>query len=189
MYFPHAQIPVNALTLLVRAQGDPMTLAGAVRDVVWSMDPNLPLEAMSTVEAELADREGVRRFMLQLLAIFAAVAVTLAGLGLYAVLAYGVTERRREFGVRMALGARPRSVLGQVLGEGMVLTVVGLLVGFACALGLTRFLESLLFGVASTDPLTFAAVAGFLALVAALATLLPAWRATRVDPIEALRCE
>lgn len=189
MYFPHAQTPVNELTLLLRTAGDPMALADAVRREVWALDPDLPLETVTTVAAELRNRESVRRFMLRLLGVFAAVAVLLAALGLYGVLAYGVTERRREIGVRVALGARPGAVLSMVLGQGLALTVIGLVAGLAGAAALTRYLEALLFGVAATDAATFGAVAVLLAAVAALASLVPAWRATRVDPIDVLRYE
>jgi putative ABC transport system permease protein len=124
-----------------------------------------------------------------LLSIFAAVALVLTIIGLYGVMSYSVAQRTNEIGIRMALGAQTRDVLGLIVKDGMKLVLLGLVLGISGALGLTRLLSSLLFGVTTRDPMTFVAIAALLSVVAILACYIPAWRATRVDPLEALRCE
>jgi putative ABC transport system permease protein len=191
LYIPERQwqFADNAVTLVVRTGGDPAPLARAVRLAAQGIDPSQPVMGMATMEQVIASSTGQRRLALLLFATFALVALVLAVAGIYGVLAGAVTERTREIGVRSALGATPGAILGMVLLEGARLAVAGLVIGLAGALSLGRFLQSLLYGVGSTDPLTLAAVALLLATVALAACLLPALRAVGVDPMSALRAD
>lgn len=189
MYIPIAQQPTPFMTLVVRTAGEPLSFAGAVREQVRALDPQLPVSAPLTGEALIAQSESQRSFFLTLMAAFAGIALTLAGLGIYAVMAYSVTQRRQEIGVRLALGAQARDIRAMVMGEGARLVLAGVLLGTGGALALTRLLEQLLYGVSPTDPLTFAAVPVVLALVAFAACAMPARRASRIDPMVALRYE
>jgi putative ABC transport system permease protein len=153
------------------------------------MDPEQPMAAVATMEQLLGDSLARSRFTMMLLAIFAALALTLASVGIYGVIAYGVTQRTQEFGIRIALGADGRDVLRLVLGQGTRLVLLGIGLGVVLALTLGRFLSTLLYGISPTDPLTFGAVALLLVLVALAACYVPARRATRVDLIETLRYE
>ncbi len=191
VYTPLAQTPSanGAGVLLVRAAGDPTALAPALRRVFREQDPELAVFGIEPLTDTVSRSLSARRFLMVLLALFAALGIGLAGIGIHGVLAYGVTQRTREFGVMIALGARPGQVLGSVLREALVLTACGLALGTGAALLLTRFLGSQLFGITPADPLTFAAVAGFLGVVALVASAIPARRATRVDPTVALRVE
>jgi len=188
-YFPARQIVRPFLTLGVRTAGDPMAALGAVRAAVRSVDPDLPIANPSDMESLIESTTGPRRFAMVLLAGFAGLALTLASIGLYGVMSFVVTQRERELGVRMALGAATRDVLGLVLGQGVRLALGGVLIGLAAAFAVTRVMKGMLFEVSATDPVTFAAIALLLVGVAALASYLPARRAMRVDPIEALRAE
>ncbi|MCI0408155.1 MAG: ABC transporter permease [Acidobacteria bacterium] len=188
-YVPYPQAPETSVTLVVRAAKDPSSLAPTLREQVRALDPSLPLYAVRTMEEYLAASVADRRVIALLLGSFAAVALALAATGLYGVLAYSVSRRTREIGIRVALGARPADVLKLVVAQGMLLTVAGLGIGLAGGLLLTRFLSGLLFGVRPTDPLTFAGVSALLAGVALLACYLPARRAARVDPVTALHYE
>jgi putative ABC transport system permease protein len=190
IYFPMAQqSPVLSMSLAVRASGDPMQMAAAVRGQVWAVDKDRPVANIETMERLLAKTVAPRRFNLLLLGVFALVGLMLAGVGLYGVMSYTVTQRTREIGVRMAMGAQTGDVLRLVIGEGMKLALIGVLLGLGCALALTRLLKTLLFEVSATDPLTFSVIAAALTLVALLACWLPARRATKVDPLIALRHE
>ncbi len=194
MYFPYRQIASHAFykprDLVVRAAtGDPLALVPSVRGVVNAVDADQPLSNIATMDKLLADETGSRGLVMILLAAFAGLALLLAALGIYGVLAYFVTQHVPEIGVRLALGARPRDILALVLKKGMGLTLGGLALGLAAAYGLTRLVEGLLFGVTATDPLTFGAVALLLGGVALVACLVPARRATKVDPMVALRYE
>jgi putative ABC transport system permease protein len=179
----------QSMSLVVRGAGDPSTLVPAIRREVLAVDPNQPVYNVQTMEAVIVKSVSERRLNMLLLTIFAGVAMLLAMVGIYSVMSYTVTQSTREIGIRMALGARPRDVLKLVVGQGLLLTLVGVGLGVVGALGLTRLMESLLFGVKATDPLTFAAVSALLIVVALLACYWPARRATRVDPMIALRYE
>jgi predicted permease len=176
-------------SLVVRTEGDPAAFVPAIREAVWSVDRTPPLARISTMEDLVAASEAQRRFVLVVLAIFAAAALVLAGLGLYGVIAGSVAERTREIGVRSALGAAPRVILSLVLREGMTLAGFGAIVGLVGALAATRGLESLLYGVTPLDFATYFGVIVLLAGVCALASFVPAWRAAKVDPTAALRSD
>jgi putative ABC transport system permease protein len=189
IYWPEARMPYNSMTLVARTEGDPMSIAPAAIKEIHAMRPDQPVadvRSMNAVEAESVSRQ---RFNMLLLAIFAAVALLLAVVGIYGVMAYGVTERTHEIGIRVALGAGRGDVLRAVMGRGLVLTIAGVGIGAVAAYALTRLMTSLLFGVRATDPATFAGVALLLAMVALAACYVPAWRATKVDPMVALRYE
>ena len=182
------QIP-RSFTLLVRTTGDPGRLAGPVRDAVWSLDPDLPLAQVRSME-EVVERSMVRTtFTMLLLVIAGAVALLLGAVGIYGVISYVVSQRTREIGVRMALGAGKRDISRMVLREGLGLALLGIALGLAAAFALTRFMKALLFEVSPADPLTFAAVPALLALIALFACWLPAQRAAGVPPLEAIRSE
>ncbi|MGE0128685.1 MAG: ADOP family duplicated permease [Blastocatellales bacterium] len=188
-YFPYAARSSRNICLFVRAAGEPSSLAAAVRQQVWAVDKNQPIREVGTLGQFVSGTLAPRRFNTWLLSGFAALALLLGALGIYSVLAFSVTERRQEMGVRLALGAQPRNMMALVIRQGMTLVAVGVVLGVAGALALTRLLKSLLFGVRATDPLTFIVVALLLALVAMLACWIPARRATKVDPMMALRTE
>jgi putative ABC transport system permease protein len=188
-WFPQAQMPVSSLTLVVRTAGDPRALVNPVRKEVQAMDANAPVFAVRTVEEYLSRSVASTRFNMTLLAAFAAVALVMTAVGLYGVISFSVSQSTREIGIRVALGAQRRDALRLVMGQGMMLTLAGIVLGLVAAYGLTRVMASLLFGVGATDPVTFAGVALLLAAVAALACYVPARRATKVDPIVALRYE
>jgi putative ABC transport system permease protein len=189
MFFPHTQTPSRQMTLVVRAAGDPEALAAPLRERVRSIDQDQPVGNVKTMEGWLSESVASRRFSAALLGIFAAAAAALAALGLYGVVSYTVAQRTHEIGLRVALGARPRDVLRLVIGQGMALTLAGVVLGVAASLALTRVMSGLLFGVGATDPAVFVAVPLLLSTVALLACLVPARRATKVDPMVALRYE
>jgi putative ABC transport system permease protein len=177
------------MTFAVRTAGDPNATLSAVRSAIYSVDRDVPLANTSTMEANIGNSMGQRRFAMLLLGLFAAMAAVLASIGIYGVMSYSVTQRAHEIGIRMALGAARRNVLSMVMGQGLLLVGIGMAIGVAGAVALTRLITSQLFGVKPTDPATFTMVAVLLVGVAMLATLVPALRATRVDPIVALRDE
>jgi ABC-type antimicrobial peptide transport system permease subunit len=164
-------------------------LAPQIRRVVQSLDSSLPIVRMRTMDDVFGASVSQPRLLAQLLGTFAGLALLLAAIGTYGILAYTVTERRKEIGIHMALGATRGNVLGRILGQGLRLTGLGLVLGLAAAFGLTRLLQAQLFNVRPTDPATMASVAGFIALVALIACYIPAARATRVDPMIVLRDE
>jgi putative ABC transport system permease protein len=189
LYLPESQYPTSAMTVVLRSSSDPSALAGALRGAVREADKDLAVYDVATMDKLLADSMALRRFSMLLLGVFAGVAAALAGVGIYGVISYSVTQRTREIGIRMALGAQGRDVLRLVLGRGLLLACAGIACGLACALAVTRVMSSLLFGVGVRDPATFAAVGALLALVALVACLVPARRAAKVDPMVALRYE
>ncbi|MEJ7809495.1 MAG: ABC transporter permease [Gemmatimonadaceae bacterium] len=189
LYVPFLARPSSYSNVLVRTAGDPLALASAVRREVRALDPNLPIFDVTSMEQFLDASVAGRRFIMGLLGAFAGVAIVMAAVGLYGVVAYAVSQRTREIGLRMALGAQRSDVTRMVVREGVVLTAVGVAVGLAAATASTRLMASLLYGVSATDPLVMAGVPALLFAVALLATWLPARRAARVDPMVALRSE
>jgi len=188
-YIPASQLPSPAMTLVLRTKLDPTSLIPAMRALVRGIDIDQPVFDMNTLESIRATSRAPQQLATSLLGSFAAVALLLAAIGIYGVIAYAVGQRTREFGVRISLGAKRLDVLRLVVRQGIVLTAIGMLAGLAGAFALTRLMSSLLYGVAATDPLTFAGGAALLAAAALAACLIPAFRATRVDPVVALHCE
>ncbi len=192
-YMPHAQVDYNSYSipsyLIVRTAGDPMSLAAAVRQAIHSVDPDQPAAEIRTVESLLDGMAAQQRLRMTLLASYAGVALLLAAVGIYGALAYFVTQRSSEIGVRMALGAQAGDVLRLVLRRGMGLALAGVGIGLITSFAMTRLMKALLFGVSATDPMTFGLTAMTLALVALLACYIPARRATKIDPLVALRCD
>ena len=180
---------VGGLSIAVRTAGPPLRAIPAIRQAVHSVDRDLPLAQVRAMEDMIEASVGQRRLSMVLLAVFSAIALALASIGIYGVMSYFVTQRVQEIGVRMALGAQRGRVLGLVLGQGMTLALIGVVIGLAGALALTRLIATQLYAVEPTDPVTLVSVSVLLASIAALATLLPALRATRVDPVVALRQE
>ncbi|MEK6300049.1 MAG: ABC transporter permease [Acidobacteriota bacterium] len=189
VYAPFMQAPLRRSGLLVRTSVEPLSLVGAVRSQVNAIDPAQPIYNIQTMDALIAGSMSDRRLNLVLLAVFALTALSLAAIGIYGVISYSVTQRIREIGIRMALGAQSPDVLKLIVKQGMIPVIVGIAVGLAGALALTRVMSNLLFGVGANDPWTFAAIAVLLAAVALVACYIPALRATKVDPIVALRYE
>ncbi len=189
-YLPHLQVPSpRGMTLVVRSSSDPLSLVGAVKNAVWAIDKNLPVSEVRTMDDVVSDAVGPQRFNTILLGLFSAVALMLAVVGIYGVLSDSVTARTHEIGVRMALGAQPSDVLRMVVGQGMLLVLIGIATGLFGAYLLTQLMSTLLYQVTTTDPATFVAVPVALAAVALGACLIPARRATKVDPLVALRYE
>jgi putative ABC transport system permease protein len=193
MFFPYQQMP-QALwnmprDLIIRATGDPMSVAAAARQAVWSVDPTQPVSNIRTMDEILAEEVAQRRIGMTLLGAFAALALALASLGIYGVLSYSVAQRTQEIGIRMALGAGQKDVLRIVLADGMRLAAAGVAIGLGASFALTRLMAGLLFGVSASDPRTLGGVTLLLITVAFVACFIPARRATKVDPIVALRTE
>jgi putative ABC transport system permease protein len=191
VYMPVFQIPRirRDAVFIARTTADPASLAAAMRREIAAVDADLPVYDVRTMNQVIAESVAQRRFTMGLLAIFAFTALGLAALGLYGVISYAVTQRTREIGLRMALGGRRSDVLGLVVGQGMKMAMIGALAGLLASLALARLMKGLLFGISASDPLTFIAVALLLTLVALVACWIPARRATKVDPMIALRCE
>ncbi len=189
VYLSFPQRPWASMNLILRTAGDPRHWLGAARAAVAAVDPGQPVTAVNTMEEVLAESTAPQRFNVFLLAVFSGAAVLLAAIGLYGAIAYSVAERTREMGIRVALGAAAGDISGMVVRQGVTLTLGGLAIGMAAALGLTRLMSGLLFQVSAWDPASFAGSAVLFAAIAMLASWLPARRATRVDPAAALRNE
>jgi len=182
-------MPFNQMTLIVRTGNDPLSLITAVQNEVHAMDQEVPVFNIKTMEEYISATVATPRFNTTLLVIFAGVALILTIVGLYGVMSYSVAQRTNEIGIRMALGAQTGDVLRLIISQGFKLVLIGLGIGLVGAFAMTRVIASLLFGVTTKDPITFVAVAVLLALVALLACYIPARRATRLDPLHALRYE
>ncbi len=189
LYLPHAQVGGRFITLVARTDGDPAAMATAVRREVLALDKDQPVFDVKTMEQRIAATSAPRRLPMYLLGVMASVALVLAAVGIYGVVAYSVTQRTHEIGIRMALGAQRRDILSLVVRQGMLMATVGVGVGLVASYFLMKVMSGMLYGVSATDPVTFSAVALLLATVALLACLVPARRATRVDPMVALRYE
>jgi putative ABC transport system permease protein len=190
LYWPHAQFPFSSMSLAIRSSSaDPRKLAATVQRTVLTVDPDQPIYKVRTMHELMADSVSRRRLAMLLLAIFAVTALVLAAVGIYGVMSYSVTQRSNEIGIRMALGASRGSVLRLVLRQSLSLTLIGVALGLAGSLIMAGLISSLLFNVKSRDPLTFTLVALVLTLVALVASYLPAYRATKVDPVISLRYE
>ena len=189
LYMPFTQMPMNGMTLVVRTTSDPLTLATAVRNEVLAIDKNQPIFDVKTLDQRVNDSVAVSRSLMLLFSAFALLALVLAAVGIYGIVSYSVTQRTHEIGIRMALGARAGNVLSLIMKNGVTLVLTGIVIGIAGALALTRFLTTLLFGVTPTDSVTFVVVSFVFFVIAMVASLIPAVRATRVDPLVALRYE
>ncbi len=189
MYMPYTQGAYAPISLMLRTTGDPSNVVPAVRYAVLAIDPALPLYNIQMMDELLENTVVARRLAMTLLTIFAGLALVLVTVGIYGVVSYAVSQRTHEIGIRMALGADQANVLSLVVHQGATLTLIGLAIGLATACGLTRMLRSMLFGVEPTDPITFAVITLFLAIVGLVAAYIPARRATRVDPLVALQYE
>jgi putative ABC transport system permease protein len=188
-YWPYARYPYGTMTIAVRTSGEPGTIVHAITAVVRKLDPELVVANVKTMDEVVSDSVAQRRLTMTLLTIFATAALLLAAVGIYGVIACSVTQRTQEIGIRMALGAQRGDVLGMVIRQAMSLTLAGVAAGAVAAGGLTRLMTGLLFEVTPFDPATFVGVAAVLASVALLASYIPGRRATRVDPVIALRAE
>jgi putative ABC transport system permease protein len=189
VYFPHRQAPDRRMFVFARTSGDAMALARAAQAQVWAIDRDQPVASVRTVAETISRSEANRHFLALLLEIFAAVALALAVVGVYGVVAYATAQRTQEIGIRMALGADRRAVLRMVLESGMKIVAGGLALGLVAAFAVTHVLSGLLFGVGARDPVTFLVVAAGLGTVALLASSIPACRAARVEPVAALKGE
>ncbi len=189
VYVPHVQVPSRSMALIIRASHDPLNLVAPVRATVRALDSGLAIDELKTMERVIREEAIALNYMAVLMGVFGVLALVLSAMGVYAIMSYSVTERTHEIGVRMALGARNNHVLSAVMLRGSLTTLIGLVVGLGMAFALARLLASLVYGITATDPATFAGNALALAVSAALATYIPARRATRVDPMIALRYE
>jgi putative ABC transport system permease protein len=189
IYVPHSQQPAVSMGLAVQTEGDPSAIASAVRREILKLDPEQPVSSVRTMESVLSDSLMLRRVSMLMLAVFALLALTLATVGIYGLTAYSVSRRTHEIGLRMALGASQAGILRLVVVRGLVISLIGAAIGVAAALQLTRALSGMLYGVTATDPLVFAGVPLLLVAVSVIASYVPARKATRIDPLVALRYE
>jgi len=188
-YRSYVQVPLSTNYFVVRTEGDPLTIADSVRREVWALDRNMPVASLRTMENIVDERVGQPRFRAWLVTLFAVSALTLASVGVYGVVAYNVTQRTHEYGIRLALGATPREILKVTLFRSLRLTTAGLLIGVVASVFLMRTIRTLLFDVSPGDPVTFIATTLLLGSVAGIASFFPARKATRVDPMVSLRCD
>jgi len=188
-YLPHTQFPTKAMTVAFRGSTSPAALLSSAKSELRNLDPDLPMYRVRSMEERVDESLARRRFSMLLLGVFAGVALILATIGIYGVMAYLVNQGTRELGIRLALGASQRNILSLVVRQGMVLAISGVTIGLAAAFLLTRLIRSLLFGVEATDPVTFVGIAFLLAMIALVASYIPAQRAARIDPLISLRCE
>jgi predicted permease len=186
-YLPQTQFPTRAMTVALRSTADPVGVLAAVKSELRVLDPDLPMYYVRSMEQRVHESLARRRFSMLLLGVFASVALALATIGIYGVMAYLASQGTREIGIRMALGATQNDVLGLIVRQGMTLEISGLATGLTGAFALTRLIRSLLFGVEATDPLTFVGISVLLAFIALLASYIPAPRAARIDPMVSLR--
>jgi len=189
VYVPHMQRPIDSMGVVVRTEGDPAAMAGAVRREILKLDPEQPISNVRTMEKVLSDSLMLRRVAMLMLLVFASLALTLATVGIYGLTAYAVSRRTHEIGLRVALGANQAQILRLVVGRGMITSLIGAAIGVAAAFQLTRALSGMLYGVTARDPLVFAGVPLLLIAVSVIASFVPARRATRIDPLVALRYE
>jgi putative ABC transport system permease protein len=188
-YLPYKMSPAPAMSLMVRTPLDAQRLSAVLRTAVRELDRELPVSDVAPLSANIARSTSARRFSVTLLGVFAGLALLLAAVGIYGIVAHSVTRRTHEIGVRMSLGAHPRKIAGMVLKRTLLLGGAGVAIGAGGSLALTRLLRTMLFGVSPTDPAVFVAASVFLLVVASLAAYIPARRAARVDPLVALRHE
>lgn len=188
-YFSFSQLPFGGMTVIIKGNGDPNQLIAAARAQVKGVDPDQPIYNIRTMDEIRGESVAPQRLNLMLLSIFAGIAFVLAIVGIYGVMSYAVTQRTHEIGIRMAIGAQPRDVFRMILGQGMLLTIIGMAAGLLGAFGLTRLMATMLFGIKPTDPVTFGGVALLLTAVALVACYIPGRRATKVDPVNSLRYE
>jgi putative ABC transport system permease protein len=188
-YWPQPELVYSGMTMVIRTRGDAASVAPGAREVIRNIDPEQPIGELSTMDMLLAKSIARTRFNATLLSIFSLVALVMAAVGIYGVMSYSVQQRTHEIGLRMALGAQQSDVLRLVVKQGIFLGLGGVTVGLIASFGLTRLMVSLLFEVPATDPKTFASVAAGLFLITLIACYVPARRATKVDPLEALRYE
>jgi len=188
-YLSQTQFPTRAMTVALRTSADSAGILSAVKSELHALDPDLPMYYVRTMGQRVDESLARRRFSMLLLGVFASVALALATIGIYGVMAYLVSQGTREIGIRMALGATERDVLGLIVRQGMTLAVSGLAIGLAGAFVLARLIRSLLFGVQASDPATFVGISVLLAFIALLASYIPARRAARIDPMISLRCD
>src|SRR6185369_10098476 len=189
LYDAYSQDPGIFATLLVRTTVEPLSIAEQVRQAVWKVDPDQPMWKIRTVEFLVTRSVADRKFLMALMGIFAALALVLTIIGLYGVISYLVNQRTQEIGIRMALGAQMSDILRMVLKQGMLLVVAGVVLGLGASWAATRLMDRLLYKTSTTDPVTFSVIAVLLIVVALLACYIPARRATKVDPLDALRYE
>jgi putative ABC transport system permease protein len=187
VYQPYQQNTLSYMNIVARTEGDPRNLAGSLRNEIRTLDKGLPVVAPEPMENVVAASIAARRFNLTLLGVFAGLALFLAAVGIYGVMSYGVSQRTQEIGIRVALGATAVDILKLILRNGMILAGTGIIIGLVGAIALSRLMTGLLFGITATDTLTFAGVSITMLLVALAASYLPARRATKIDPLEALR--
>jgi predicted permease len=188
-YLAQTQFPARAMTIAFRGRTSPDALLSASKNALRNLDPDLPMYYVRTMQQRVDESLARRRFSMLLLGVFASIALALASIGIYGVMAYLVNQGARELGIRIALGASPRNILTLVIRQGMTLAFAGVTLGLVASFLLTPMIRSLLFGVRATDPITFAGIPFLLVLIALLASYIPAHRAARIDPLISLRCE